>query len=246
MHAYTLMLTAALSLAIAASAAAQNMASVYVPSTAAPAGSSTSRAAAAGDPFAARPDTYGPRYGGPTDLPPRPFGYGFTDAFLPSGLMFLIPAGTPSDRPATGALQLRIQPAHAEVFIDGGYAGTAADFAHGDRTLEAGPHAIEVRAAGYETHRFDRRIIEGDTSLYRYDLWRVRPAPVSPNAALVGTVSVPRPYYVITGCYGGNRPPVASQLPAGCHIDQVRTLEYMVRVPARSPVAGEQGGRGAL
>lgn len=240
MHTYTVMLASALTLTVAtAQALAQ------VPTTASSGPSSFSTVAPGGGPFAAGPgpftavgSTYAPRYGQPADLPPRPFGFGYTDSFLPSGLMFLIPApthGTPADRAAVnrvGALSLRVRPAHAQVFVDGAYAGTAVDFAGRGRALEEGPHRVEIRAEGYETHAFDRRIAADDTSTYRYDLWEVR-APASPNARLLDTVAVRTPFYIIAGCYAGNRPPTASQLPAGCNVNNVRTVDYMVRVPAR-------------
>lgn len=180
--------------------------------------------------FAAAPDTYAPRYGRPGDRPARPIGYGYTDAFIPSGVMFVAVA-PPTLEPSAGVLGLRIQPAHAQVFIDGVYAGTAADFAKG-RPVEAGPHRIEIRADGYETHAFDRRVIAGEASLYRQTLWEARSRAATP-VPRPDTTAVRRPYYVIPGCYGGNTPPTASQLPPGCDASNVRTREYMVRVPAR-------------
>ena len=229
-----------LALSSAAASGQTTMAPVYQPAyTPSPGPSAAGPAApAAGtgrpaDRFTASASTYAPRYGRATDLPPRPVGYTLTDAFLPSGLMFVVPATPASEAAPHGALSLRVQPAHAQVFIDGAYAGTAADFAGAGRLVPEGPHAIEIRAEGYEPHRVDRRILAGETSAYRYDLWAVRPAPVSPNAHLVDIVSVRRPYYVITGCYAGTRPPVPSMLPAGCDARDVRTVEYMVRVPAR-------------
>ena len=180
------------------------------------------------DLFLAGPGTYAPRYGRPGDLPPRPFGFGYTDAFLPSGLLFVVAPNLLD--PTTGFLALRVRPAHAQVFVDGAYAGTAADFATG-RRIGVGPHAFELRADGYETHTFDRRILADDAVIYRQDLFEARPPaprPIPPP----DTMAVRRPYYVIPGCYGGNAPPTVSRLPAGCDITTLRTREYMVRVPS--------------
>jgi hypothetical protein len=180
------------------------------------------------DLFQAGPTTYAPRYGRPGDLPPRPFGFGYTDAFLPSGLLFVaVPTHTDIE---TGVLSLRVRPEHAQVFVDGAFAGTAAESAQGLR-LGVGPHHIELRANGYETHAFDKRILGNDVVEYRQDLFEVRP-PAPPVAPPPNTVAVRRPYYVIPGCYGGNTPPTVSRLPAGCDITALQTREYMVRVPA--------------
>jgi hypothetical protein len=180
------------------------------------------------DLFLAGPATYAPRYGRPGDLPPRPFGFGYTDAFLPSGVLFVV-APKLTDV-STGMLTLRVSPANAQVYVDGVYAGTAGEFASG-RRLAAGPHRIELRADGYETHAFDRRILGNDAAVYRQDLFEVRP-PAPPVVPPPNTMSVRRPYYVIPGCYGGNTPPTVSRLPPGCDIAALRTREYMVRVPS--------------
>lgn len=188
-----------------------------------------SRPTGGSDLFLAGPTTYAPRYGRPGDLPPRPFGFGYTDAFLPSGVLFVaIPTETDV---ATGVLSLRVTPSTAQVFVDGAFAGTAAEFATG-RRLGVGPHRIELRADGYETHAFDKRILGNDVVEYRQDLFEVRPPAPRVVAPAPDTVAVRRPYYVIPGCYGGNTPPTASRLPAGCNITALQTREYMVRVPS--------------
>jgi hypothetical protein len=46
------------------------------------------------------------------------------------------------------------------------------------------------------------------------------PAPAAP--ALPGP---PKTFYVIEGCYAGDRPPRQDSLPAGCRVEDVRKVE---------------------
>jgi hypothetical protein len=76
----------------------------------------------------------------------------------------------------TGELRLRVHPRHAEVYVDGYFAGHVDDF---DGTfqalrLEEGPYRIEIVAPGYETLEFDIRIQPGRKVTYRGEL---RPRP---------------------------------------------------------------------
>jgi PEGA domain len=73
-------------------------------------------------------------------------------------------------------LRLRVEPRHAEVYVDGYFAGHVDDF---DGTfqalrLEEGPYRIEIVAPGYETLEFDIRIQPGRKITYRGEL---RPRP---------------------------------------------------------------------
>ena len=75
-----------------------------------------------------------------------------------------------------GALRLQVRPRHAEVFVDGYYAGQVDDF---DGTfqrlrLEEGTYEIAVEAPGYEALVFDVRLLPGQTVRYRGEL---RPLP---------------------------------------------------------------------
>jgi|SoiMethySBSTD1v2_1073268.scaffolds.fasta_scaffold00538_11 PEGA domain-containing protein len=73
---------------------------------------------------------------------------------------------------ATGEIRLQVRPRHAEVYVDGYYAGRVDDFdgfLQGLR-LEEGPHTIEIVAAGYETLVFNVRIVAGRKIDYRADL----------------------------------------------------------------------------
>jgi hypothetical protein len=72
-----------------------------------------------------------------------------------------------------GSLRLDVKgPKHAEVLVDGYYAGTLDDF---DGTfqalqLESGPYKIEIRAPGFEPLQFDIRVLPGRKITYRGEL----------------------------------------------------------------------------
>jgi hypothetical protein len=77
----------------------------------------------------------------------------------------------------TGEIRLQVRPRHAEVYVDGYYAGRVEDFdgfLQGLR-LEEGPHTIEIVAAGYETLVFNVRIVAGRKIDYRAELLLYRP-----------------------------------------------------------------------
>jgi hypothetical protein len=76
-----------------------------------------------------------------------------------------------------GELRLRVSPRHAQVFIDGYYAGIVDDFDGiiQSMKLEEGPYRIEIVAPGYEPLQFDVRILPGQKITYRGDLIRQRP-----------------------------------------------------------------------
>jgi hypothetical protein len=78
---------------------------------------------------------------------------------------------------AVGEIRIDVKPRHAEVYVDGYYAGIVDDF---DGTfqslrLEEGAYRIEVVAPGFETLAFDVRIQPGRTIRYRGDLLPGRP-----------------------------------------------------------------------
>jgi hypothetical protein len=78
---------------------------------------------------------------------------------------------------ATGEIRLQVRPRHAEVYVDGYYAGRVDDFDGFIQSLriEEGPHTIEIVAAGYETLVFNVRIQAGRKIDYRGDLIPYRP-----------------------------------------------------------------------
>ena len=72
----------------------------------------------------------------------------------------------------TGALRLKVRPRHAQVFVDGYFAGSVDDFDGVFQRLrvEAGDHLIEIRAYGYEPLVFDLRMRPGQTMTYEGEL----------------------------------------------------------------------------
>jgi len=73
---------------------------------------------------------------------------------------------------ATGELRLQVRPRHAEVYVDGYYAGRVDEFDgffQGLR-IEEGPHVIEIVARGYQTLVFNVRIIAGRKLDYKANL----------------------------------------------------------------------------
>ena len=135
-----------------------------------------------------------------------------------------IPASAPRDEPE-GFLRLLITPRNARVFVDGAYAGTVDDFGGtGERALPAGLHSVRVEADGFEAVEFDVRVPANDTMTLRRDLEprRLPPAPAPPQSA--APPSPPKTIYVIPRCYLGDSRPEQSQLPPGCSLADLRTL----------------------
>jgi hypothetical protein len=132
--------------------------------------------------------------------------------------------------PETGSLRLEVQPsAVVQVYVDGFYVGMAEDLG-GELTLEEGPHAIELRAPGYETVSLAVRILPGRTMVFRQALVS-RNAGAVPDAAVRSQDEpVPsKPVYFIPGCYMGNVPPAEAGLPATCDQSRVRMLDLGAR-----------------
>jgi hypothetical protein len=72
----------------------------------------------------------------------------------------------------TGAVRLRVNPEHAQVFVDGALAGTVDDFDGLGRhlTLDTGSHQIELRAPGYEPYSMDVVVAKNKTITTRVNL----------------------------------------------------------------------------
>jgi hypothetical protein len=149
------------------------------------------------------------------------------------------PAATPSSPssdsvairaagPPVGYLQFDIPgDREQQLYVDGFYLGTLLDFASGV-ALEAGPHAVEIRAPGFETLSVAVNIASGRTIAYRGALkaTEVKPAaaataassgPLVPAAPMVG--------YIVPGCYIGNVPPQDAGLPATCDLSRTITIK---------------------
>ena len=71
----------------------------------------------------------------------------------------------------TGTLRLKVRPRHAQVFVDGYFAGQVDDFdgVFQSLRLEEGPHLIEILADGYEPLVFDVRTLLGQKITYEGD-----------------------------------------------------------------------------
>jgi hypothetical protein len=78
---------------------------------------------------------------------------------------------------------------------------------------------VEISAPGYQTVTFDVRVPENDTVTFTRDLEpaadRLTPEPVTvPHKAL----------YIVPMCFIGDRPPLLSDMPAGCRVEDVRVI----------------------
>lgn len=133
--------------------------------------------------------------------------------------------------PQAGYLRLLVQPETAQVHVDGFYMGTVFDVQR-LVALEPAPYRIELRAAGYETVTFDVRIVPNETITYRTDLQRSVPAG-QPLAA----APVPKTFYVIPGCYAGDRPPERTTLPRNCNVARLRTIPPTLTDVRQTPPA---------
>jgi len=87
---------------------------------------------------------------------PYPYSYGSVEA-------------QPGYAPIESGVSFEITPATAAVYVDGQYAGTAADFGPTapPLSLTAGRHHIEVVSPGYRTIDFDVDAIAGQIIPYR-------------------------------------------------------------------------------
>jgi hypothetical protein len=133
---------------------------------------------------------------------------------------------------ANGYLRLLVQPSTTEVHLDGFYLGSVDDYRQSGGTLEAGPHRVELRAPGHEPAFFTVNIAPNDTVTYRKNLDDFpRPGERSPTPA--AAPAVPKAFYVIPGCFAGDKPPTSDRLSAACDITRVRTIPPVVSAIAR-------------
>jgi hypothetical protein len=103
-----------------------------------------------------------------------PFGYGYYGYGMPYGYAGYAGGygGTyrpDHDRSPTGSLRLRVSPSHAEVYVDGYYAGTISDFngVFQRLTIDAGARRVEIRADGYKPAELDILVEPGRTAIYQ-------------------------------------------------------------------------------
>ena len=175
-------------------------------------------------PFDARRGTY-------TRLQPFvgvPYGYGgygygyevpaYGDSYVPESTYEKL-YRTPPPPITEGTLLFDVTPVTALVYIDSAYVGNVADLQTSVLTLPGGRHWVDLEAPNYDKKTFEVTIRAGEPLRYRFDMTPTRRAEVIP--------APPRPpqtMYMIAGCYAGNRPPVAANLPSGCDISKVRVI----------------------
>jgi hypothetical protein len=123
---------------------------------------------------------------------------------------------------ARGGLVLHGVSPSAHVFVDGHYVGLAQDFEPGTGViaLDAGPHHVELRAAGYETLAFSVRIDPNSLVRYQGDMQRLRIPPAAAGPAAAPAPAAAKSVYVIPNCYAGDRPP-SGTLPKGCDVKKL-------------------------
>lgn len=170
---------------------------------------------------------YGARFG--TSVIGTPFVGAPFFIYVPQ---YVIPVAPPAFAPAsehieteltTGSLILQVEPATAQVFVDGYYFGTPEEFdgRRGELALEPGPHKVQLVAPGYESVTVDVRITANQTVRYQNAMKPLAPAPPPPPAAPIQ----PKTIYLIPGCYLGDVPPKDARLPATC--DVTRTVTFV-------------------
>ena len=131
---------------------------------------------------------------------------------------------TPEPVITEGMLYLDVTPPTAQVFIDSAYVGNVAEVQTRGLTLAGGRHWVDLEAPNYDRKTVEVTVTPGEPLRYRYDMTAERPAQTvaAPPAA-------PQTMYTIAGCYAGNRPPSAANLPNGCDIRKVRVVRPTAR-----------------
>ena len=172
-------------------------------------------------------------------IPPGVFGgggyggYGGFGPSEPSGYVDDYTAASAIARP--GYLQVLAEPVNAQVYVDGLYIGIVDDLRRTvpGRALDAGAHRVELRADGYDPSSRDVRIDPGETTLVRAALTAAPPVAAPRPVAL--TAAAPRTFYVIPGCYAGDKRPQADRLPRGCQIAALRVIPPLPHTGGRTP-----------
>jgi hypothetical protein len=124
----------------------------------------------------------------------------------------------------TGTLFLDVTPATALVFVDTALVGSVSDLQARGVMLSPGRHWLDLEAPGFEKKTIEITIRPGEPLRYRFDM--------APTRIAAATIVPERPetMYAIPGCYGGNRPPIAANLPRGCDIARVRVIRPQARI----------------
>jgi PEGA domain-containing protein len=76
----------------------------------------------------------------------------------------------------TGGLRLKIDPKHAQVYVDGYFVGDidSMDGPFQKLTLDSGNHSVELKLEGYEPLKFDVVVAPGDTVIYKGNMKKVQ------------------------------------------------------------------------
>ena len=181
-------------------------------------------------PFAARPGTYtrlhrispfgyGVPYGSGYDFPY----YGFS-SYVPESTYDKL-YRTPEPPITEGALLLDVTPLTASVFVDSAFVGNVQDLQTRGVTLSGGRHWVDLEAPNYDRKTIEVTVRAGEPLRYRFDMTPTRRAEV-----IAGPPRPPQTMYMIAGCYAGNRPPLAANLPKGCDVTKVRVIRPQPRV----------------
>jgi hypothetical protein len=179
-------------------------------------------------PFAARPGTYtrlhrispfgyGTPYGYGYDVPP----YGFY-SYVPESTYDKL-YRTPAPPITEGTLSLDVTPLTAMVFVDSAFVGNVEALQTRGVTLSAGRHWVDLEAPNYDRKTIEVTIRAGEPLRYRFDMAATRRAEV-----IAAPPRPPQTLYMIAGCYAGNRPPVAANMPKGCDVAKVRVVRPQV------------------
>jgi hypothetical protein len=176
-------------------------------------------------PFAARPGTYTRLHRiNPFGIP---YGYGYGYGYdVPAYGYSYVPESTydklyrtPEPPMTQGTLVLDVTPLTAMVFIDSAYVGNVEDLQTRGITLSAGRHWVDLEAPTYDRKTIEVTIRAGEPLRYRFDMTPTRRADV-----IAAPPRPPQTMYMIAGCYAGNRPPAAANLPKGCDVSKVRVI----------------------
>ena len=117
------------------------------------------------------PPAYPPPAYPPTTYPPSTY----PPAYPPSTQPAYPQSGYPPQgsispsQPNTGGMSFEIQPADAQIYVDGRYVGTVGQFSPTSQPLglTAGRHHIRITAPGYRPMEFDADIVSGEVLPYQ-------------------------------------------------------------------------------
>jgi len=152
-----------------------------------------------------------------------PYGYGYDvplygPSYVPESTYDKL-YRTPEPPITEGALVFDVTPSTALVFVDSAFVGNVEDLQTRGLTLSAGRHWVDLEAPNYDRKTIEVTIRAGEPLRYHFDMTPTRRAEV-----IAAPPRPPQTMYMIAGCYAGNRPPVATNLPKGCDVRNVRVI----------------------